>query len=70
VEGTRIILNGKAIVLRGVNAHAEAPYRTGRVSTDKDVEAIFGFLRDLNANFVRLAHYPYDERMERIVMAS
>jgi beta-glucuronidase len=66
VDGTRILLNGKPIFLYGVNAHAEAPYRTGRVDSDKDVEAIFGFLKDLHANFVRLCHYPHDERMERM----
>ncbi len=66
VEGTRILLNGKAIFLQGANVHAEAPYRTGRVCTDEDVRNIFGFLKDLNANFVRLAHYPHDERMERM----
>ncbi|MEO6817655.1 MAG: glycoside hydrolase family 2 TIM barrel-domain containing protein [Edaphobacter sp.] len=65
VDGTRILLNGKAIFLQGVNEHAEAPYRTGRVCTDADVKNIFGFLKDMNANFVRLAHYPHDERMER-----
>jgi beta-glucuronidase len=66
VDGTRILLNGKPIFLYGVNAHAEAPYRTGRVDSDKDVEAIFNFLKDLNANYVRLPHYPHDERMERM----
>ncbi len=66
VDGTRILLNGKPIFLYGVNAHAEAPYRSGRVNSDKDVEAIFGFLTDLHANFVRLCHYPHDERMERM----
>ena len=66
VDGTRILLNGKPIFLRGVNAHAEAPYRTGRVSTDADVEAIFAFLKDLHVNFVRLAHYPHDQRMLRM----
>jgi beta-glucuronidase len=66
VDGTRILLNGKPVFLRGVNSHAEAPYRTGRVSNDKDVAAIFGFLKDMNANFVRLCHYPQDERMERM----
>ena len=65
VDGTRILLNGQAIFLQGANMHAEAPYRTGRASTDEDVKNIFGFLKDLNANFVRLAHYPHDERMER-----
>jgi beta-glucuronidase len=66
VDGTRILLNGMPIFLQGVNAHAEAPYRTGRVSTDEDVKNIFAFLKDLHANFVRLAHYPHDERMERM----
>jgi beta-glucuronidase len=65
VDGTRILLNGKAIFLRGANMHAEAPYRTGRAYSDEDAKNIFGFLKDLNANFVRLAHYPHDERMER-----
>ena len=66
VDGTRILLNGKAIFLEGANAHAEAPYRTGRACTDEDVRNIFGFLKELNANFVRLAHYPHDERMGRM----
>ena len=66
VDGTRILLNGKAIFLQGANEHAEAPYRTGRACTDEDVKNIFGYLKDLNANFVRLAHYPHDERMERM----
>ncbi len=65
VDGTRILLNGKAIFLQGANMHAEAPYRTGRVDSQEDVDHIFGFLKDLNANFVRLCHYPHDERMER-----
>ena len=65
VDGTRILLNGQAVFLEGVNAHAEAPYRTGRVDNQKDVDNIFGFLKDLHANFVRLPHYPHDERMER-----
>jgi beta-glucuronidase len=65
VQGTRILLNGKPIFLEGANAHAEAPVRTGRVCTDEDVKALFAYLKDLHANFVRLAHYPHDERMER-----
>jgi beta-glucuronidase len=65
VDGTRILLNGKAVFLQGANMHAEAPVRGGRVDNDQDVATIFGYLKDLNANFVRLAHYPQDERMER-----
>ncbi len=66
VDGTRILLNGQPIFLQGANEHAEAPIRTGRVNTDVDVSRIFAYLKDLNANFVRLCHYPHDERMERM----
>jgi beta-glucuronidase len=65
VDGTRILLNGKAVFLQGVNMHAEAPIRGGRANNDEDVATIFSYLKDMNANFVRLAHYPHDERMER-----
>ena len=65
VAGLKILLNGQPVFLRGVNEHAEAPLRTGRTNTDTDVATVFGYLRDLHANFVRLAHYPHDERMER-----
>ncbi len=37
----------------------------GRAYSDEDVNTIFGYLKDMHANFVRLAHYPHDERMER-----
>ena len=65
VDGTRILLNGQAVFLQGANMHAEAPVRGGRVDSDADVSTIFRYLKELNANFVRLAHYPHDERMER-----
>jgi beta-glucuronidase len=65
VDGTRILLNGKAVFLQGANVHAEAPIRGGRANSDEDVATIFGYLKEMNANFVRLAHYPHDERMER-----
>ena len=65
VDGTRILLNGKAIFLQGANMHAEAPVHGGRASSQADADTVFGYLKDLHANFVRLAHYPHDERMER-----
>ncbi|HTG14373.1 MAG TPA: glycoside hydrolase family 2 TIM barrel-domain containing protein [Blastocatellia bacterium] len=65
VNGTRILLNGKPIFLEGANMHAEAPIRGGRAYSEEDVDTIFSYLKDLHANFVRLAHYPHDERMER-----
>ena len=65
VDGTRILLNGKAVFLKGVNLHAEAPIRGGGADDDQDVATMFSYLKDLNANFVRLCHYPHDERMTR-----
>ena len=65
VEGTKILLNGKAVFLEGANMHAEAPVRGGRANTDKDVATIYDYLKQMNANFVRLCHYPHDERMTR-----
>lgn len=65
VDGTRILLNGAPVFLEGANMHAEAPVRGGRAYSQEDADAIVGYLKDLHADFVRFAHYPHDERMER-----
>jgi beta-glucuronidase len=64
-RGTQILLNGQPLFLRGVCIHAEAPYRTGRAYSQADVDTLFGWARELGVNFVRLAHYPHDQRMTR-----
>jgi len=66
VSGSRILLNGKPIVLHGVCIHAEAPYRSGRANNDGDMATLLGWVKDLNGNFVRLAHYPHDQHMTRM----
>jgi len=65
-RGTGILLNGKPVFLRGITMHAEAPYRTGRAWSDEDASTLLGWARELHCNFVRLAHYPHDERMTRL----
>jgi beta-glucuronidase len=65
-RGTGILLNGKPVFLRGISIHAEAPYRTGRAWSDEDARTLLGWARELGCNFVRLAHYPHDERMLRL----
>ena len=65
-RGTQLLLNGRSIFLKGVNAHAEAPFRTGRAFSEQDAETLLGWVHELGANFVRLAHYPHSERMERL----
>jgi beta-glucuronidase len=62
---TKILLNGQPVFLRGISIHAEAPYRTGRAYSQKDVDTILGWAKELGCNYVRLAHYPHDERMTR-----
>ena len=64
-HGSEILLNGRPIFLRGVSIHAEAPFRTGRANTEKDVTTLLGWAKELGCNYVRLAHYPHDSKMTR-----
>jgi beta-glucuronidase len=64
-RGTQILLNGQPIFLRGISIHAEAPFRTGRAYSQKDIATLLGWAKELGCNYVRLAHYPHDERMTR-----
>jgi beta-glucuronidase len=65
VRGTQILLNNQPVFLRGISIHAEAPFRTGRAYSQKDVDTLLGWAKELGCNYVRLAHYPHDERMTR-----
>ena len=64
-RGTEILLNGKPIFLRGVCIHEEAPLRGGRAYSREDALTLLGWVKELGANFVRLAHYPHNEFMIR-----
>ena len=65
-SGQHIVLNGKPVFLRGASIHAEAPFRQGRVFSEADARTLLRWAKDLGCNFVRLAHYPHDESMERV----
>ncbi len=65
-RGTKILLNGKPIFLRGISMHEEAPFRGGRAFSPEDDAILLGWARELGCNFVRLAHYPYNEAMIRL----
>ncbi len=65
VRGTQVLLNGRPIFLRGVAVHEEAPYEARRAFSRDDARVTLGWVRELGANFVRLAHYPHDEAMLR-----
>jgi beta-glucuronidase len=65
-RGTKILLNGKPIFLRGISMHEEAAFRGGRAFSAEDDAILLGWARELGCNFVRLAHYPYNEAMIRL----
>jgi len=65
-RGTQILLNGKPIFLRGVSMHEEAAFRGGRAFSEEDDRILLDWARELGCNFVRLAHYPYNEAMLRL----
>jgi beta-glucuronidase len=66
VKGSDILLNGKKIFLKGISAHEEAPLRSGRAATREDAQTMLKWVKELNGNFIRLAHYPHNENVTRL----
>ena len=62
-QGSKILLNGEAIFLKGISIHEEAPFKTGRVTSIEEVRILLKWAKELGCNFVRLAHYPHSELM-------
>ena len=65
VEQGEILLNGKPIFLRGVSCHEDS-VDNGRALTEEEMIETFCLARELGCNFMRLAHYPHNERMARL----
>ena len=66
VRGSDILLNGQPVFLRGICLHEENPLRGGRAYSPADASQLLGWARELNCNFLRLAHYPHNEHMARL----
>ena len=66
VRGRDILLNGEPVFLRGICLHEENPLRGGRAFSLADANQLLGWARELNCNFLRLAHYPHNEHMARL----
>ncbi len=64
-EGTNLLLNGKAIFLRGICAH-EDDAELGKCSNETDIRRRFADAKELGCNFMRLAHYPHTELAAKI----
>eukprot|EP00045_Choanoeca_perplexa_P016700 m.229236 g.229236 ORF g.229236 m.229236 type:complete len:619 (-) comp17334_c0_seq13:95-1951(-) len=61
VEGGRLTINGDTVKLHGHNRHTMRP-DTGSALTLEQVQDDIAILKQLNANYVRGAHYPQDQR--------
>ena len=64
-KGIDILLNGKSIFLHGICIHEENPQRGGRAYSEADAQMLLNSAKELNCNYVRLAHYPHSETMIR-----
>ena len=65
-KGTDILLNGKPVFLRGICMHDENPLIPGRIRNSGDARMLFNWAKELNCNFIRLAHYPHNEEEARL----
>ena len=65
VQGPQLLLNGKPLFLRGICQHEEMVSEGRRAYSKADAVKIIRQLKELNANMVRLAHYPHNENMIR-----
>lgn len=65
-KGSDLLLNGKPIFLKGISIHEENGSRGDRAWSIEDAQMILSRAKELNCNFVRLAHYPHNENMIRV----
>lgn len=66
VSGNQVLLNGKRVFFRGISIHEEIPQGKRRANSRKDALYLLGQAKKLNANMLRLAHYPHNENMTRM----
>jgi len=62
VEGTRLLLNGQPVQLRGFGMHEDAALR-GKGHDDARMVRDFALLKWTGANSFRTSHYPYAEEV-------
>lgn len=66
VKATNIMLNGKSVFLRGISIHDENPLLKGRNRSTGDLKMLLTWAKEMNCNYVRLAHYQHNEEMLRL----
>jgi len=63
VAGSRVLLNGKVVFLKGINIHEENPYKGARAFSKEDAILLLNQAKALGCNMVRLVHYPHNEHI-------
>jgi len=61
VRDAQLLVNGKPVLIKGVDRHEMNPYR-GYDVTEEDMVRDIRIMKELNVNAVRTCHYPDDPR--------
>ena len=59
IDGAQLKVNGKAVLIKGVNRHELTPYK-GYIVTREEMIRDIKVMKSLNVNAVRTCHYPDD----------
>ena len=59
IRDGQLLVNGKPVLIKGVNRHEMHPYK-GYVVTEEDMVRDIRIMKQLNVNAVRTCHYPDD----------
>jgi beta-glucuronidase len=65
VRGADIFLNGRKIFLRGACVH-EDHIKLGKTTNAAVIRSVIKDLKEMNGNYLRLAHYPHDSLFAKI----
>jgi beta-glucuronidase len=65
VKGSEIYLNGKVIFLKGISCHEESVINGKAIKEEEIIENI-KLAKEMNCNYMRLAHYPHTEKAAKI----
>lgn len=65
VEGRDIYLNGEKIFLKGICAHEDSVVN-GKAVTEEEIRENFRLAKEMNCNYIRLAHYPHTEKAAKL----
>jgi len=66
VQDQELLLNDEPVFLKGISIHEEALGVRGRAADLQDAIELLDLAKELNCNFVRLAHYTHNEYMVRV----